>query len=110
MGQLVGYKNISVQMILPSNVPWTPIIIAGQSDDNVPRFAGIDYANVDTLNVATSDLLDIFNIQGSSGMIGYQTSSHLFWYVLNLNTVDLPKHPYILSTTNAHTRLSTQRA
>lgn len=68
MGQLAQYKNISVQLILPKNVPWADIVIDGQTDDNVQRFAGIDYQNVDLLNVATSDLLDIVNIQGSSGM------------------------------------------
>jgi hypothetical protein len=68
MGQFAQYKNISVQMMVSKSAPWQPIIINGANDDNTQRFTGIDYLNVDTLNVATSDLLDIFNIQGSAGM------------------------------------------
>jgi hypothetical protein len=69
MGQFVQYMNISVQLMLPQSVPWQQIIINGANDDNTQRFTGIDYQNVDTLNVATSDLLDIFNIQGSAGVV-----------------------------------------
>jgi hypothetical protein len=69
MGQFVQYMNISVQLMLPQSVPWQPIIINGANNDNTQRFTGIDYQNVDTLNVATSDLLDIFNIQGSAGVV-----------------------------------------
>jgi hypothetical protein len=68
MGQFAQYKNISVQMMVSKSAPWQPIILNGANDDNTQRFTGIDYLNVDTLNVATSDLLDIFNIQGSAGM------------------------------------------
>lgn len=68
IGQLKGIKNIAIDITFDVAKSWQQVTLNGLNDDNIWRQDGVDYHNLDLLELRTGSIADIVNVRGTSGV------------------------------------------
>lgn len=68
MGQLKGIKSIAIDITFGAAKSWPQVTLNGINDDNIWRQDGVDYHNLDLLELRTGSIPDIVNVRGTSGV------------------------------------------